>query len=241
VSEPPQPTRDPKPHSDPGDSSASVPTETGLGPTVTHHPRPDPAGPDRPAAHYPEIPGCEILGELGRGGMGVVYRARQASLNRPVAVKMLLAGRYTDAVAQARFLVEAEVVARLRHPHVVQVYEFGRTEDQPYFVLEFVGGASLAGKLKAEGQFVPRGAAEMVATLADAMAAAHAQGIIHRDLKPANVLLTEVGEPKIADFGLAKLENSEVTASGAIMGTPSYMSPEQAAGQTRQVGTSTDV
>ncbi len=173
--------------------------------------------------------------------MGVVYRARQISLNRPVAVKMLLGGRYTDPVAQARFLVEAEVIARLRHPHVVQVYEFGRTDDQPYFVLEFVGGGSLAGKLKADGRFAPRPAAALVAQLADAMAAAHAQGIIHRDLKPANVLLTEAGEPKVTDFGLAKLEKSEVTASGAVLGTPSYMSPEQAAGKTHEVGTATDV
>ncbi|MBY0459082.1 MAG: protein kinase, partial [Gemmataceae bacterium] len=127
-------------------------------------------------------------------------------------------------------------------PHIVRVYDFGRgPDDQPYFVLEYVGGGSLAGKLKADGRFAPRAAAELVADLADAMAAAHAQGVVHRDLKPANVLLTRQGAPKITDFGLAKVGGSDATATGAVMGTPQYMAPEQAAGRTKEVGTAADV
>ncbi|WP_439626457.1 protein kinase domain-containing protein [Gemmata sp.] len=189
----------------------------------------------------PAIPGYELIGELGRGGMGVVYRARHIRLNRPTAIKMLLGGQYADPVAQVRFLVEAEIVALIQHPNVVQVYEFGQHDGQPFFALEFVDGVTLAGKLHDAGRFGPKAAAEMVAKLADAIAAAHAKGIVHRDLKPANVLLDERGEPKVTDFGLAKVGQSEMTASGAIMGTPNYMSPEQAAGRTREIGTATDV
>lgn len=189
----------------------------------------------------PNIPGYHIDGVLGRGGMGVVFRARQSDLNRPVAIKMILGGKYTDPVAQARFLIEAEVIAAIQHPNIVQVYEFGRHEGQPFFVLEYVGGGSLAGKLAGVGRFSARDAAQLVARLADAMTAAHQKGVVHRDLKPANVLLTEAGDPKITDFGLAKMGQSDMTASGAVIGTPSYMSPEQAAGKTREVGTPTDV
>lgn len=217
------------------------------------------------AAVLPAMPGYEIEGQLGRGGMGVVYKARQLELNRAVAIKMILGGKYTDPLAQARFLVEAEVIARLSHPRIVQVYEFGRCEDQPYFVLEFVGGGSLADRLR-QGKFAPREAASLVAELADGMAAAHQKGVVHRDLKPANVLLQgartnghvanegdqstvfaprssppAASSPKIADFGLAKIGESDMTASGAVMGTPSYMAPEQAAGKTREVGTPADV
>jgi formylglycine-generating enzyme required for sulfatase activity/tRNA A-37 threonylcarbamoyl transferase component Bud32 len=172
--------------------------------------------------------------------MGVVYKARQTALNRTVALKMILGGKYTDPVAQARFLVEAEAIARLSDPRIVRVHEFGRHDGQPYFVLEYVGGGSLADRLKDRG-LAPRAAAALVAELADAMAAAHRAGIVHRDLKPANVLLTEAGEPKVTDFGLAKIAGSEVTATGAVLGTPSYMAPEQAAGKTREVGTPADV
>ena len=189
----------------------------------------------------PAISGYEILGELGRGGAGVVYSARHILLNRPTAIKMLLGGQYADPMAQIRFLVEAEVVALIQHPNVVQVYEFGQHDGQPYFALEFVDGGTLAKKLQDERLFAPRGAAEMVAKLADAVAAAHAKGIVHRDLKPANVLLDASGEPKVTDFGLAKVGKSDMTDTGAIMGTPNYMSPEQAAGRTREIGTATDV
>jgi WD40 repeat protein len=195
----------------------------------------------RSGSAVPAIPDFEIEGELGRGGMGVVYRARQTALNRQVAIKMILGGKYTDPMAQARFLIEAEVIAALQHPRIVQLFQFGRHDDQPFFVLEFVGGGSLARRLKTSGHFTPREAATMVAKLADGMAAAHQKGVVHRDLKPANVLLTEAGEPKITDFGLAKIGQSDMTTTGAVMGTPSYMSPEQAEGKTREVGTLTDI
>ncbi|MCE9565115.1 MAG: SUMF1/EgtB/PvdO family nonheme iron enzyme [Planctomycetes bacterium] len=194
-----------------------------------------------PIRPTPTVPGYQLLGELGRGGMGVVYRARQIRLNRPTAIKMLLGGQFSDTVAQVRFLIEAEVIAQIQHPNVVQVFEFGQADGQPYFALEFVDGGTLAGKLQSAGRFAPRDAAEMVAKLADGIAAAHAKGIVHRDLKPTNVLIDEHGEPKVTDFGLAKVGSSEMTVSGAIMGTPSYMSPEQAAGKTKDIGTTTDI
>ncbi|WP_439622027.1 protein kinase domain-containing protein [Gemmata sp.] len=193
------------------------------------------------AVRVPAIPGYEIDGELGRGGMGVVYRARHVRLNRPTAIKMLLGGRYVEPVAQARFLLEAEALAQVQHPYVIQVFEFGQHDGQPYFALELVAGGTLGGALQRAGTFAPWRAAEMVAKLADAVAAAHAKGIVHRDLKPANVLLDEKGEPKVTDFGLARIGASDMTATGAVMGTPSYMSPEQAAGKTREIGTATDV
>jgi formylglycine-generating enzyme required for sulfatase activity len=220
------------------------PTEEG-GATRSHVPRRnrsnEPQKPAESGASLPEIPGYVIEHELGRGGMGVVYRARQVDLNRIVAVKMILGGRYTDRMARARFLIEAEIIAAIRHPNVVQVYEFGRHDDQPYFVLEYVDGGSLAAQLKANGRFAPGDAARMVAKLADGMVAAHQKGVVHRDLKPANVLLTEAGEPKITDFGLARMGESAMTMTGDVMGTPSYMSPEQAAGKIREIGTPTDV
>ncbi|MCE9566699.1 MAG: SUMF1/EgtB/PvdO family nonheme iron enzyme [Planctomycetes bacterium] len=193
------------------------------------------------ARHPPTVPGYQLLSELGRGGMGVVYRALQTRLNRPTAIKMLLGGQFADPIASVRFLVEAEVVAQIQHPNVVQVFEFGQADGQPFFALEFLTGGTLSGKLQNAGRFAPRDAAEMVAKLADGIAAAHAKGIVHRDLKPANVLIDDHGEPKVTDFGLAKVGTSDMTATGAIMGTPSYMSPEQAAGKTKEVGTTTDV
>lgn len=187
------------------------------------------------------IPGYEILGELGRGGMGVVFRARQIELNREVAVKMILSRGYDDPMAQARFLVEAEAIAQLDHPQIVQVYEFGRQGSQPFFVLELVEGGSLANQLKKVGPLDIPGAVALVEKLANGIASAHQQGIVHRDLKPGNVLLTKEGEPKITDFGLAKTEKHDLTETGAIVGTPAYMAPEQAAGKTRQVGTPVDI
>jgi WD40 repeat protein len=191
--------------------------------------------------HLPAIPGYRVTRVLGRGGMGVVYEAHDERLNRPAAVKMVLAGRYGSAAVRARFQVEAEAVASLRHPNVVGVYEYGECDGQPFFALEYVGGGTLADRLERDGRLAPRVAAEILATLAGALAAAHARGIVHRDLKPANVLLTEAGEPKVTDFGIAKVGDSGATATGAVMGTPSYMSPEQAAGRTREVGTPADI
>jgi tetratricopeptide (TPR) repeat protein/predicted Ser/Thr protein kinase len=206
---------------------------------TTSYPAPTPSS---PVAPLPSVPGYEILGVLGRGGMGVVYKARQLNLKRLVALKMIRDGAHAGPEDLARFRIEAEAAAQLQHPHIVQIYEVGERDGLPFFSLEFVEGGSLAAKLNG-APLPPRPAALLVASLARAMDAAHQRGIIHRDLKPANVLLTADGQPKIADFGLAKkLDDSAVqTRSGAVMGTPAYMAPEQAAGRTREVGPLTDV
>jgi WD40 repeat protein len=188
------------------------------------------------------IPGYEVLGELGRGGMGVIYKARQTGLNRTVALKMVLAPALAGPAGLARFRREAEAAARLHHPHIVQIYEVGEHGGRPYLALEYVEGETLARRLAgappAAGQ-----AAELAEALARAMHHAHQRGVIHRDLKPANVLLSEDGTPKVTDFGLAKLLEGEAaqTQTGAILGTPSYMAPEQAAGRGQHVGPATDV
>lgn len=196
----------------------------------------------RGAGPFPTIEGFEIEGILGKGGMGVVYRARQTSLKRLVALKMILTGGHADAEDLARFRAEAESAARLQHPNIVQIHAVGESAGRPYFALEFVEGGSLDRTLKGEPQ-EPGKAAALMETLARAMHAAHQRGIVHRDLKPANVLLAADGTPKIGDFGLAKQldTDSGQTHSGAVMGTPSYMSPEQAAGRTREVGPAADV
>jgi serine/threonine protein kinase len=200
-----------------------------------------PGSPPLAAAGCPAVPGYEILRELGRGGMGVVYQARHQKLNRLVALKMILAGSHAGAADLARFQAEAEAIARLRHPNIVQVYEVGERDGTPFFSLEFCGGGSLERKLA--GTPLPaREAATLVEALARAMQAAHEQHVIHRDLKPANVLLDESGTPKITDFGLAKkLDEAGQTQSGAVLGTPSYMAPEQAGGKSGAVGPVTDV
>jgi WD40 repeat protein len=191
---------------------------------------------------WPIIPGYHIVGELGRGGMGVVYKAYQVQLKRLVAVKMILAGAHAGLEEQARFRREAEAVASLQHPHIVQIHEVGEQDGRPYFSLEFVDGGSLEKKL--DGTPWPaHQTARLVETLARAMHAAHQRGIIHRDLKPANVLLTTEGMPKITDFGLAKRLDMEAgqTQSGAILGTPSYMAPEQAESKNKQIGPAADI
>jgi WD40 repeat protein len=189
----------------------------------------------------PDVPGYEVLGELGRGGMGVVYRARQAGLNRVVALKMILAGVHAGAEEVMRFRAEAEAVARLQHPNVVQVYEVGEHAGLPYFSLEYCPGGSLDRKL-AGTPLPPAEAAALVETLARAVQAAHDKGVVHRDLKPANVLLAADGSLKVTDFGLAKrLGEAGRTATGAVLGTPSYLAPEQAAGARAEIGPACDV
>lgn len=187
------------------------------------------------------IPGYDILTFLGRGGMGIVFKARDVRLKRTVAIKMIPEGTFPSTDDLARFRREAEAVARLQHVNIVQIYEIGEHHNKPYISLEFVDGGNLVRRLVA-GPQPPRQAAQLIETLARAMHYAHQRGIIHRDLKPANVLLTSDGIPKITDFGLAKRldTDSEQTRSGAILGTPRYMAPEQAGGRF-EIGTYTDV
>jgi eukaryotic-like serine/threonine-protein kinase len=189
----------------------------------------------------PAVPGYETVRELGRGAMGVVYEARQLALGRRVALKVILAGAHAGPDERRRFRGEAEAIARLVHPHIVQVHEVGEHRGLPYFSLEFCPGGSLEKKL--QGTPLPaQEAAALVARLAGAMHAAHERGIVHRDLKPANVLLAEDGTPKLSDFGLAKrLDVTGQTPNSAILGTPSYMAPEQAAGKVPEVGPAADV
>jgi tetratricopeptide (TPR) repeat protein len=177
-------------------------------------------------------PGYELLGELGRGGMGVVYRARQVRLNRVVALKMILSGAHAGAEERLRFLAEAEVIASLPHPGIVQVYEFGAAHGAPWFALEYCPGGTLAAKLGST-TLPPREAASVVAQVARAVQAAHEKQVLHRDLKPSNVLLDVDGRPRVVDFGLARRVEggSGLTQTGVVVGTPSYMAPEQARGR----------
>ncbi len=221
----------------PVDSTGTVPETRSDQGTAELSPSDPMQGVRSPAA----VSGHEILGELGRGGMGVVYRARQIGLNRMVALKMILSGNHAGRQELARFKAEAEAIARLQHPNIVQIHEIGEHDGLPFFALEFCAGGSLARKLDGK-PLSAEPAAQLVETLARAMAAAHRASIVHRDLKPANVLLTGDGVPKIADFGLAKrLDEAGLTGSGAVMGTPSYMAPEQARGEVRTIGPAADI
>lgn len=184
----------------------------------------------------------ELLEEIARGGMGVVYKARQTSLNRMVAVKMILAGQLATEADIRRFHTEAEAAANLQHPNIVAIHEVGEHEDRHYFSMDYVAGQNLAALVR-EGPLPPAQAAEMVKTIAEAIQYAHQRGILHRDLKPQNVLIDEQDRPRVTDFGLAKRtgEDSGLTQTGAVMGSPSYMPPEQATGRHDQVGPPSDV
>ncbi len=186
------------------------------------------------------IAGYMILEELGRGGMSVVYKARQICPDRLVALKMILAGTHAGPERRARFLAEADAIARLQHPGIVQVHEVGEHDGLPFLSLEYLAGGSLAERVRGQPQ-PPRPAAELVEQVARAVHHAHQQGIVHRDLKPGNILLTAAGQPKVSDFGLAKQERPDLTATGAVLGTPSYMALEQAGGDNRGVGPAADV
>jgi serine/threonine-protein kinase len=180
---------------------------------------------------------------IGRGGMGIVYRATQRVANRIVALKIMAGATEFDNRLKERFHTEAEAQARLRHPDIVPIYEVGEENGRPFFSMEFVPGGSLARRMRNGHRPGPRESAAICATVARAVAAAHAEAVIHRDVKPSNILLTADGSPKVTDFGLAVLadRDSRVTSSGALLGTPSYMAPEQAAGKKDQIGPPTDV
>jgi tetratricopeptide (TPR) repeat protein/tRNA A-37 threonylcarbamoyl transferase component Bud32 len=221
-----------------------------------------PSGPPQATRSPPlpdDLPNYRILSELGRGGMGVVYKARQIRLQRFVALKMILAGEYAGPDASVRFLAEAEVTARLQHPNIVQIHDLGTHAGRPFLALEYVDGPSLGQVIDGTPQD-PRLAAKLLHTLALAVAHAHDRGVIHRDLKPANILIADCGlgiadsvvglqsaisNPKstikIADFGLARHGDGGMTQSGAVVGTPSYMAPEQAAAKRTAVGPAVDI
>ena len=184
----------------------------------------------------------ELIEEIGRGGMGVVFKARQKALDRIVAVKMILASHLGSDEHLARFQAEAKAAARLRHPHIVPIHEVGQLHGQHFFAMEYVDGISLAQRL-AQGPIDTLDAVRLLTAVAGAVARLHEQGIVHRDLKPSNILLDADETPYVTDFGLAKVfeGDSGKTATGVIAGTPSYMSPEQAAGRAAEVGPTSDL
>jgi serine/threonine-protein kinase len=220
--------------------------------TILEPPRTEPPALAPPPAPGSFVPGVtplpasfddyELLEEVGRGGMGIVYRARQKSLDRIVAVKMLLRRDLATAADLARFRSEAEAAARLDHPGIVSIFEVGECGGHPFYSMRFIEGTTLAKRL-ATGGVLPREAAAILARVAEAVDAAHRGGVLHRDLKPSNILIDAAGKPHVSDFGLAKRieADQDVTHTGAILGTPCYMSPEQAAGSRGDVGPTSDV
>lgn len=206
-----------------------------LGGDVRRHENPTPQP-------LPVIPGFEVFGQIGRGGMGVIYHARHLELKREVALKMLLGSAPLDESSRIRFQSEAQTTARLLHPHIVQLFGVGTWGDLPFLCLEYVPGGSLRKRLEA-GPLPPREAAELLEKAALAVHFAHQQGVLHRDLKPANILLTREGSPKVADFGLAWRTDQEetLTRTGMILGTPNYMAPEQVHGDRSRIGVTVDV
>ena len=184
----------------------------------------------------------ELIREIGRGGMGVVYEARQKGLDRSVAVKMILAGHLASPELVRRFQIEAKAAARLRHSNIVHIHDVGQFNGQDFFTMEYIAGQSLAERIK-QGPIDANVAARLVATVARAVEHLHQQGIVHRDLKPSNILLDAEGQPYVTDFGLAKVfsEGVDLTATGVVAGTPSYMAPEQASPRRAEITQATDV
>ena len=211
-------------------------------PTMPGTGSPTPALNTRPMEGSGVFGKYDLLGEVGRGGMGVVYKARQRDLNRIVALKMILASEWASAEEIRRFQAEARAAARLRHRNIVAIHEIGEQLGRHYFAMDFVEGESLSAIVK-RGALAPEQAARWMVSIAQAVEHLHSQGIVHRDLKPSNVLIDSAGEPIVMDFGLAKIFDSDggATRSGVILGTPSYMSPEQAAGRNSLITTRSDV
>ena len=231
---------------------SGVVSPDGLHPSPDETPRPG-AEADRPPPLPREFGDYVLTKELGRGGMGVVYQARQKSLNRVVALKMVREAHLSTPADRARFRAEAEAAARLHHPNIVTVYEVGNADGQAYFCMEYVAGATLATRVVEAGPMPAREAARLVGLIARAVHHAHEHGILHRDLKPSNILLEQAGSegstgsnllptPKVTDFGLAKVidRTESLTRTGAVVGTPSYMAPEQATGR-KDVNAAVDV
>lgn len=184
----------------------------------------------------------ELLEEIARGGMGVVYRAKQISLNRTVALKMILSGQFASPMAIGRFRTEARIVASLQHPNIVAIHEVGEAEHQPYFTMDYIIGGNLA-ELVRDGPLPAERAARYVAQIAVAVQHAHEKGVLHRDLKPSNVLIDAFDQPRVTDFGLARQlsANCEITITGQLLGSPAYMAPEQISGRRSEIGPRTDI
>jgi serine/threonine protein kinase len=230
-------------------ADAVAEASTILDPPPQASPSSEPAAPLPPGSFVPGVtplPAAfddyELLEELGRGGMGVVYRARQKSLRRTVALKMLLRRDLASAADLVRFRSEAEAAARLDHPGIVSIFEVGECSGHPFYSMRLIEGTTLAKRLAAE-PVPPREAARILALVAEAVDSAHRRGVLHRDLKPSNILIDAAGVPHVSDFGLAKRieQDQDVTHTGAILGTPCYMSPEQAAGSRGDVGPPSDI
>src|SRR5262245_6610933 len=229
--------------SSPSGGTPLEPASTLDRPESVPEPRLDETSPFVDTEKITQIGDYEVLGEIARGGMGVVYKARHRKLGRVVALKVTRAGHLASREEIKRFQAEAQAAAKLDHPNIVPIYEVGEVGDRQYFSMALVEGQSLSGRLAVSGPLPPRVAAEVIRKVADAVQYAHGQRVIHRDLKPANILLDTFGQPRVTDFGLAKRSDadSSLTQAGQVMGTPSYMPPEQAEGKHHLVGPLADV